>query len=374
MARAKYRTYVSEQFVKSSPKTESNSLFETRQANEKQFIDELRLALIKSLPKDKLSYLMTSVSKYVKRYNLDKDPDYRNTDTTELVESYKYINEADIDDYIEWCKLKNLSPRTIEHYKSSLNTVASVFPKALRDATELDIKGYLQYRLQDCVPETVNNERVCLNTFFLFLTNSGRISRNPMANIRRMKFLRNTRIPLTQMELELMRKACESNYERAILELLYSTGARVSEFVEIDLEDINFDKGTVYIKAPGKGGDTRYTVLSTSAALYIEMYLKEERDADNDVKWIFSAPSNNKRKINKGEVEKLIKSVGERANINRPITPHVIRHTTATHGINSNVPIDEIADLLGHRSVETTRIYAKRELTSVRKAYDKANL
>ena len=369
MARTRYRTYVDKSFCKTS--NHEDTQFEARRKNEQTFKDEIRIKLMENLSKEKSAALARILDKYLKRYNVDKDPNYRNEDTTELVEAYKYVNEADINDYIDYCKSKNLSPRTIERYKNLISTLANAAPIAMRDLTEDNIRAYLRMRLETCVPESVNNERVTLNTFYLFLTNSGRINRNPMMNIKRMKFLKNTRIPLDQMELELMRKNCQNNYERAILELLYSTGARVSEFVNITLDDIDFDTCVVFIKSPAKGGDPRHTVLSTAASLYIGLYLQNEKEFDAN--WIFSGPVNKKRCINKAEVERIISDIGKRAGINRPVFPHLIRHTMATHGINSNVPIDELADLLGHNSVETTRIYAKRALTSIKRSFDKAN-
>lgn len=370
MRRAQQRACIEERYIENK-NIEKESIFISRQNNKNEFIDQLKTSLKENFSVEKLDTIIFTANKYLKGYNIDKDPNYIN-ESTEIEPSYININREDIQSYIDWCESKNLSSRTIERYKGAITFVSNFFNKALRELTSNEIKIYLSTRLQNSCGESVNNERVMLNGFYLYLYASKRILKNPMYNIRKMKFIKHQREPLTQMELEKLRLSCNTYFERAIIETLYSTGVRVGEFIHINLADIDFDINMVHITHPGKGGYTRDTVLSTVAILYIGLYLQYERKDDNV--WLFSNPHNSDTRITINHVQGLCRELKVKAQIMKPITPHILRHTMATHGINSNIPIDELALLLGHNNLETTRIYAKRTITKIKESFQKINL
>jgi integrase/recombinase XerD len=156
--------------------------------------------------------------------------------------------------------------------------------------------------------------------------------------------------------------------ERAIIEFLYSTGARVSELTIIKKSDINWYEKSVYLF--GKGRKHRISFLNAKAEVALMKYLESR---DDDCEYLFATIKKPHRNLSKDGVEKIVRNIAHRAsdNIGKHITPHILRHTTATTALQSGMPIADISKLLGHESIDTTMIYAKSSLEDVRSGHKK---
>ena len=158
-------------------------------------------------------------------------------------------------------------------------------------------------------------------------------------------------------------EACQKLFERALVELLYSSGLRVSEAVALDWSDIGWQERTITVR-DGKGGSRRVAPMSTRASLLLRR-LKEERQDDEP--WVFR--SQFRRRMSKEAITRWIRNLGERAGINGRLTPHRFRHSLATHLLEAGVPIDVVQAILGHSSVATTQVYARTQRSSIETHY-----
>ena len=162
--------------------------------------------------------------------------------------------------------------------------------------------------------------------------------------------------------------ACETIREHAIIEFLYSTGARVSELTIIKKSDINWCEKSVHLF--GKGRKHRVSFLNAKAEVALKKYLESRTD---DCEYLFATVKKPYRNLGKDGVERIVRNIAKRAseNVGKHITPHILRHTTATTALQSGMPIVDISKLLGHESIDTTMICVKTSVKDVRSGHKK---
>ncbi len=258
--------------------------------------------------------------------------------------------------YLGCCKIEGLSDNTLKHYKDIDSKMLISINKPLKDITTNDIRLYL-YKLQSLTNisnTTIENDRVAINAFFNWLLNNGYIDRNPAKLIKPIKCEIKEKEPINDLDMEKIRLCCRDIRERAIVEFLYSTGARVSEMCNTKVSDIDFVNREV--KLFGKGKKHRVTYLNARSIIIIQEYLKE-RQIDSE--YLFC---NNKKpygKLSTRWIEIIIKRLGKESGTEGKVYPHRFRRTMATDALNHGMPIEEVQKLLGHNSIDTTMIYAK---------------
>lgn len=285
------------------------------------------------------------------------------------------------------------SRRTISYYKNSITLTLEKIGKAYTDITADDIRLYLAMRIyQDHVSKTTtNNERRNLSAFYGWLQKEEILLKNPMLKVDAVKITKTRKKAFDQMELEKLRDKCKSRRETAILEVLISTWARVSEIVQIRIDDINGNHLTVH----GKGAKDREVYLNARAILAINNYLSERSDSNpylfprakyaGDVK----AMSKGKRRtaecqwytdpklvddykhMDAGSLESIARSLGKRAEVTG-VHPHRFRRTGATMALRNGMPLIQVSKLLGHENIGTTQIYldiSDEELEQAHKKY-----
>ncbi len=143
--------------------------------------------------------------------------------------------------------------------------------------------------------------------------------------------------------------------DRAILELLYATGVRVSELVNLKLTDLNLDSG--FLKCFGKGGKERIVLVGRSAKEAIERYLNKVRLSTNKSEILFLGSRKAKERLSRQAVWQLVKAYARKAGIKKKITPHTFRHSFATHLLEGGADLRIVQELLGHADIATTQIY-----------------
>lgn len=264
--------------------------------------------------------------------------------------------------YIVVKKTEGLSNGTLKNYAIILKAFFLWVRKQPEEVTANDIRmfiyDYKQFR--NVSDRTLDKYREMICWFFHWAHTEEYISKNPARSIKAIKYESKERQALTQLELEYLRSACETPRDRAILEFLYSTGCRVSELIGVKKSDVNWNDNTVHLFGKGKKHRTSY--LNAKAVVAVKDYLKTRTDQNE---YLFVSERQPHDCITKSSVESVMRTISSRSGIGKRVTPHVIRHTTATQAVNSGMPIEDISKLLGHASVATTMIYAKSHSSKV---------
>ena len=270
--------------------------------------------------------------------------------------------------YLARKKAKGLAESTITQYTLVLKHFCCYIQKNIEDITEWDILNFLDHyeKTRGISKRRKDTMRVILNGFFRYMADCGKITINPMATIEPIKYKKNIREPLTDIELEKLRYACKKPKERALLEFFFATGCRVSEVVSLNITDIDFNNRM--LKVTGKGNKERIVCLNASAAIALRIYLDTRVDTGDA---LFVSDRRPYQRIKKEALEKIIRTLGQRAEIGRRVYPHLIRHTTATYLLRHGMPLEHVQDYLGHENINTTRIYAKSDKDAMIANYKK---
>lgn len=186
--------------------------------------------------------------------------------------------------------------------------------------------------------------------------------KNPMDKIPNVKFdKKNLRNPLTEDELERMRDNCDTLRKRALLEVFFSSGCRVSEIVKLNKDDIDWSSRS--FRVLGKGNKTRTVYMSAKCELYLKKYL--DNRTDNEIPLFITSKSPHAR-FGVRSVQREIHKLGVISNVKDRVSPHRIRHTTATIALRNGASITTVQELLGHESPVTTEIYTKLDNTIIK--------
>lgn len=272
--------------------------------------------------------------------------------------------------YLVCKKMAGLSDTTLNNYKTLLKVFFCEINKPPQSIIANDIRLFL-YRYQQnrgCSSRSLDKYREYLGHFFAWAHEEGYIQTNPSKNITAIKHEEKPREFLTQIELEYIRKSCASIKEKAIIEFLYSTGCRVSELTNVKKEDINWNEKSVHLF--GKGKKHRVSFINAKAQIALQEYLNSRSD---DCDYLFVSSRKPYRQMHKDGIEKIVRNISDRAfkSTGKRITPHTLRHTTATTALRSGMPIADISKLLGHEKIDTTMIYAKSSLSDVQAGHKK---
>lgn len=266
--------------------------------------------------------------------------------------------------YIVCKKIEGLSDRTLETYKRMLELFFRAMQKPVERITANDIRVYLfnYQQARSCSNRSLDKYRGYLCSFFAWATDEGYLERNPMRTIPAIKYEKKPRKPLTQLELEYLRDGCKTPRERAIIEFLFSTGCRVSELAGVKKSDIDWNAKTVHLF--GKGRKHRTSFINAKSEVSLTEYLKTR---DDDCEYLFVSERRPFRQLQTAAVEKIVRGIAARTteHIQKPVTPHVLRHTTATIALGNGMPVEDIRALLGHEKIDTTLIYAQTSIESV---------
>lgn len=285
-----------------------------------------------------------------------------------MVQTVKRCPELDA--FIIRKEFRGLSTDTIKQYRYLLNNFVAWLDKDVKDVVADDIRTFLQEysKINNISDRTKDSKRLILCSFYQFLHQNGYIKENPAIAVEPIKYKQKIREPLSHMEVELIRKACKTDFDEALFETFYSTGCRVSEVVNMKISDIDFEKEQ--IKVCGKGDKERFVLLTPRAHLSLKIYLEKRNDNNPGV---FVSEKRGNKPLGKCSLENRIRELGKLSGIGRIITPHIIRHTTASH-LLEHTELDVVQELLGHTKIETTRIYAKTSCERIKSEFKKASL
>ena len=319
------------------------------------FVNEFMAVLSNKLTEDALIIVYQSLTLFVSNYEIGK----RNT---EVVPYTGYLPEC-YETYFVTRKIEGMSMKSLELYNLVLKDFFFKLNKEIGKISTNDIRVYLYKNQQErnLSNSTLDTKRTIIHAFFEWAANEGYIGSNPCRNIKPIKYERPKRKPLTGIELEKVRNACDNLKDKALLELFYSTGCRVTEMERLDISDIDFQTKEVLLF--GKGDKHRISYLNAKAEIAIRNYLDSRKDNEEA---LFVSDRKPYGRLKKPAIEKRIRVLGEKSGIGRRLYPHLIRHTTVTTALDRGMNIVDVSKLFGHESVDTTMEYITTDINSIK--------
>ncbi|WP_458455930.1 site-specific tyrosine recombinase/integron integrase [Methanobrevibacter sp.] len=264
-------------------------------------------------------------------------------------------------------QIEGCSERTINYYKTTIFKMLISINLKIENITTDDLRKYLSdYKNQtDASKTTVDNIRRVLSSFFSWLEDEDYILKNPVRRIHKIKTRKVVKEVLSDENFEVLRDNCGNIRDLAMIELLASTGIRVGELVNLNIDDILFNERECVVL--GKGDSERMVYFDAKTKIHLLKYLESRKDSNPALFVSFKKPH---RRLGINGVERRIRELGHEANIKK-VHPHKFRRTMATNAIDKGMPIEQVQKLLGHVQIDTTMQYAMVNQSNVKIAHRK---
>jgi len=281
---------------------------------------------------------------------------------------------------------KGASNNTVAAYRNDLRQLA-IYLKPKQDGKSWDkvdrmlIQDFiLDLKNRKYAETTVARKVAAIRSFFSFLESEGMICNNPTEGLASPRVGKMLPKAISPNEVdELLEQPCkrstpEARRDRAMLELLYATGMRVTELVSLDLISVKLEPENAYVKCTGKGAKDRVIPIHEQAAEAVQEYLDDARPLlvrNRDEKALFV----NRRgeRLTRQGFWLILKGYARAANLNEDVTPHTLRHSFATHMLRGGMPLRHVQEMLGHANISTTQVYTHLTTEHVREVYEKAH-
>lgn len=276
-----------------------------------------------------------------------------------------------------------LSANTRQAYERDLRlfckTLGFKNSDALINVSREQITGYMtQLKEKGLAAATIARKLAAIKAFYRFMTAEGYMDANPAEVVE--AGTKGIKLPRVLSEDEVVRllnqpdiTTAEGFRDRTMLEVLYATGMRVSELINLTLERV--DLNMKYIIAFGKGSKERIVPLGSVAAEFLQHYLEKVRPklthAGRNTNIVFLAFGGHE--LTRQRFWQIIRAYGRKANINKALTPHILRHSFATHLLDNGADLRSVQELLGHSDISTTQIYTHLTNKRLRDIYAKAH-
>ncbi|MGR3294366.1 MAG: site-specific tyrosine recombinase XerD [Candidatus Scalindua sp.] len=278
------------------------------------------------------------------------------------------IDEALVESFLNYLIVEcGLSDNTIKGYKGDLRNFSNYLQgtdiKCFQDLRAKMIINFIENEKGRGLSEnSISRCLVTVKMLYKYMVMEGKISVNPMSAVSTLKLRKYLPEVLHYNEIEEMLRAPDCNdklgiRDKAMLELMYATGARVSEIASIKVSWINFDYG--FIRCQGKGSKQRIVPMGSEAAKAIKKYLQEVRPQllkiEDDEPLLFLSRTG--KKLRRENIWSLVKKYAMKAGIRSNISPHTLRHSFATHLLEGGADLRSVQEMLGHSNISTTQIY-----------------
>jgi len=261
-----------------------------------------------------------------------------------------------IEMYINARRIEGYSKATLEGYRIELGMFGKFIDKSIVLVNTSDIRKYLASN-EKWQPSTVDRKLSVIKAFFSWLVDEELLIKNPASKIKPPKQPKRLPKGLSVKEIEMVREACITNRERALMEVMYSTACRLSEIASMKRSDV--DQQNMSINVIGKGNKERTVYLSDKAMYHLSKYLlsrKEPKDGPSE--YLFIGEKRPYRDLTGSAIERIVDKIEQRANITKKLTPHVFRHTAATLMTENGADLADVQHILGHENPSTTLIYS----------------
>jgi integrase/recombinase XerD len=283
-------------------------------------------------------------------------------------------------EYLRYLEVeRRTSSHTLDAYRRDLRRVAVFAAGAERDVTSLsraDLEAVARASMAEGrSPASTARLVAGIRGFYRYLHVSGRAAANPAEDLHAPRLFATLPKFLALEDVDALLTAPDVSTplglrDRTLIEVLYATGLRVSELVGLRLTDVRLDEG--YVQCLGKGSKQRIVPLGDEAASWVTRYVRDARPAlthGRATPWLFV--NHRGQRLSRVGFWKLLKACGRRAGVRAPLTPHVLRHSFATHLLDRGADLRAIQTLLGHADLSTTQIYTHVLEARLRQVYDR---
>lgn len=295
----------------------------------------------------------------------------------------------DIETFLDYLLVeKGYSPHTVSAYRNDLYQLSNFVEEKSKSKlasrpSEVDRQVLISYILdlkqRDYAPTTLARKIAAIKSFFGFLVSEGKLESDPTENLASPRLGKSLPKPLTIAEVRCLLDAPSKSdspdavRDRAMLELLYATGMRVSEMVSLNPENVNTQEG--HVRCFGKGSKERVIPIHPRAAQILAEYIDNSRPKLLNNTTDESALFLNQRgqRLTRQGFWQILKGYAREAGLNEDVTPHTLRHSFATHMLSGGADLRSLQEMLGHRNISTTQVYTHLTSEHVRNSYEKSH-
>ena len=323
-----------------------------------EFVGIVLSKLINELTAEQMVAVERALTECVSDYEIEE----RNT---EIVPADSFIPEY----YGIYIARKKIAGRTLETLKIYNYYLMDFFLNKPAPIDQMDSTLMVRYlydyqKRKGVGNNTLDQCRIILNGFFEWAANEGYIKKNFVGNLDPIKHADHQRQPLTEEEVVMLRDACETYRERAIIDTFLATGVRLSELVRIKWSDIDMNHRTIQIF--GKGKKHRVVMFDSIAKVSL---LKYKLVRNGDSPYVFVQDRYPFDPLKKSGVSLIVRRLDYRSGFTAHVSPHILRHTFATNALARGMSMEKLRLLLGHEEFSTTLIYAKVDMSQVEYEY-----
>lgn len=283
------------------------------------------------------------------------------------LEKQQISNEEFLEMFLDAKRVEGCSERTIQYYKVTAEHMLSQTEKEIRKITTDEMRSYLAdyQKRNNCSNVTIDNIRRNISSFFTWLEEEDYILKSPMRRIHKIKTKTVVKSVITDEGIEQLRDHCTQIRDLAMIDLLYSTGIRVGELVNLNIGDINFEERECVVY--GKGDKERRVYFDAKAKVHLMEYIESRKDKNPALFVTLDAPYD---RLKISGVEIRLRQLGRELGLER-IHPHKFRRTMATRAIDKGMPIEQVQKILGHSQIDTTMQYAMVNQNNVKASHQK---
>ncbi len=269
--------------------------------------------------------------------------------------------------FLEAKRVEGCSERTILYYKMTIEQLLKKISDPVRKITTERIRQYLSeyQQINNCGKVTIDNIRRNISSFFSWLEEEDYILKSPMRRIHKIKTRTVVKNIISDEAIERLRDGSENLRDLAMIDLLYSTGIRVGELVNLNIDDVDFEERECVVF--GKGDKERKVYFDAKAKIHLSKYLESRHD-ENPALFVTLDSPYDRLKISGVEIR--LRLLGRALSLER-IHPHKFRRTMATRAIDKGMPIEQVQKILGHSQIDTTMQYAIVNQNNVKAAHHK---
>lgn len=265
------------------------------------------------------------------------------------------------EEYTEmFCNAKSVegcSPRTIAYYRSEVVKALRAVDKPVQSWTASDVRTVVSSAIESGASHvTANNKLRVMSSFFAWLEDEDIIVKSPVRKVKSVRGLKQLKEPFSDLDMEAIRGACRTPRERMVIELLVSSGMRVGELANLPLSRVDVDGCRITVV--GKGAKVREVSFSSAAQFHMRRYLDGRSDYTDFLIVSSKKIGGEFRPMQVGGIESMVRAIGHRSGV-MSCHPHRFRRTFATNAIRRGMPVEQVKELMGHESINTTMIYAR---------------
>ena len=285
-----------------------------------------------------------------------------------------------IDKFLDYISVeKRYSQNTLVSYKKDLEDLLLFISETegTEDLKKVDkkiIRNFIVSLSEKKIQKrSINRKLSSLRSFYLYLLKIGEIQVSPLETIPSLKFYADKQIPISEEEMEclgeILEKEPENLLEKLIIETLYQTGMRKSELCNILLEQVDFSKSEIFVK--GKGNKQRVVPISENLLKQMREYMVIRKP--NEDSGIYFFVRENGKKLSEKFVYSVVNRYLSLITLKKKKSPHILRHSFATHVLNNGAEISKVKKILGHSSLASTQVYTNGNIEQLKRVFNQAH-